>query len=157
MTTISGQIPEALARWTPRGSPSVALAVVDVTVEPLQIAGAAGELGRVLLEYETDDAPGPRSLIAKFRGTSETQQAMDAALGIFARERRFYDEIAPSLELATPACFHAGTGMVAAAAGGSPRPSHGRSGRRAEPSRRRAPRRRARRSARHVLGEADPG
>jgi phosphotransferase family enzyme len=111
MTTISGQIPKALARldatWFTRVLQSP---VVDVTVEPLQIAGAAGELGRVLLEYETEEAPGPRSVIAKFRGTSETQQAMDAALGIFARERRFYAEAAPSLPLATPVCFHAGDG-----------------------------------------------
>jgi aminoglycoside/choline kinase family phosphotransferase len=84
--------------------------VVGVAVEPLEIAGAAGELGRVLLSYDTDGAAGPRSVIAKFRGTSETQQAMDAALGIFARERRFYVEAAPLLPVATPACFHAGDG-----------------------------------------------
>jgi hypothetical protein len=111
MTTMSGHTPGALARldaaWFTQvlGSP-----VAGIAVEPLEIAGAAGELGRVLLSYDADGEPGPPSVIAKFRGTSETQQAMDAALGIFARERCFYVEAAPSLPLATPACFHAGDG-----------------------------------------------
>jgi len=117
MTTIAGQIPAALARldatWFTevlRSSAAAESAVVDVAVEPLQIAGAAGELGRVVLSYDSDVAPGPRSVIAKFRGTSETQQAMDAALGIFERERRFYAAAAPLLPVATPTCFYAGDG-----------------------------------------------
>jgi hypothetical protein len=111
MTTIAGRTPDALARLDRAWFTEVLRSpVVDVAVEPLQIAGAAGELGRVVLSYDSDGAPGPRSVIAKFRGTSETQQAMDAALGIFARERRFYVEAAPSVPVATPACFHAGDG-----------------------------------------------
>jgi len=84
--------------------------VVGVAVQPTEIAGAAGELGRLLLAYDDTGAPGPASVIAKFRGTSETQQAMDAALGIFARERHFYAEVAPLIPVAAPACFHAGDG-----------------------------------------------
>ncbi|MDP9182877.1 MAG: ecdysteroid 22-kinase family protein, partial [Actinomycetota bacterium] len=39
-----------------------------------------------------------------------TQQAMDQGLGIFARERRFYTEIAPLIKVAVPACYFAGDG-----------------------------------------------
>jgi aminoglycoside/choline kinase family phosphotransferase len=84
--------------------------ITAVAVEPLAVAGAAGELGRVRLTYDADAAPGPESVIAKFRGTSDTQRAMDGALGIFARERRFYAEVAPLLPVAVPACHFAGDG-----------------------------------------------
>lgn len=82
------------------------LPVSAVTVEPLAIAGATGELARVRLT----STGGPASAIAKFRGTGETQAAMDGALGLFDRERRFYIELAGTLELVTPACLAAGDG-----------------------------------------------
>jgi Phosphotransferase enzyme family len=84
--------------------------IVDVALEPLAIPGAAGELARVRLTYERPDAAGPASVIAKFRGSTETQRAMDGALGIFARERFFYVEVAARLSIATPTCYFAGDG-----------------------------------------------
>jgi aminoglycoside/choline kinase family phosphotransferase len=117
MTTISSHTPDALARldgaWFTdvlRQSAATEAGIVGVAVEPLEIAGAAGELGRVRLTYDGAGEPGPASVIAKFRGSSETQQAMDAALGIFARERQFYVDVAPLLSLATPRCYFAGDG-----------------------------------------------
>jgi hypothetical protein len=104
-------MPETRARLDPAWLADVLAAdVVEATVEPLEIAGAVGELARVLLTYEDAGAGGPASVIAKFRGTGETQQAMDAALGIFARERRFYAEVAEQVPVATPRCHFAGDG-----------------------------------------------
>src|SRR4051812_32067563 len=77
-------------------------AVRDLEITPLAAASAAGELSRVTL----DAGPAaPSSLIAKARGTTEVQRAMDAALGLFARERRVYTEIAPGLPVASPRCW----------------------------------------------------
>lgn len=90
--------------------------VVAATAEPLAVTGAAGELGRVRLTYDAGGADGPSgvggptSVIAKFRGTSDTQRAMDGALGIFDRERHFYTEVARELPVAVPACYFAGDG-----------------------------------------------
>jgi hypothetical protein len=104
-------MPETRARLDPAWLTDVLSAgVVEATVEPLEIAGAVGELARVRLTYEGGDTTGPASVIAKFRGRGETQQAMDAALGIFARERRFYSEIAEHVPVATPRCYFAGDG-----------------------------------------------
>jgi aminoglycoside/choline kinase family phosphotransferase len=49
-------------------------------------------------------------VIAKFRGTSENQRAMDAALGTYERERHFYAEVAPAVPVASPRCYFAGDG-----------------------------------------------
>jgi Phosphotransferase enzyme family len=103
----AGWFDRALPPTTDGGAPRAPVAAVSV--EPLAIAGAAGELARVRLRYEAG-AAGPASVIAKFRGTSPTQRAMDGALGIFDRERRFYLEAAPLLPVAAPRCHHGGDG-----------------------------------------------
>jgi aminoglycoside/choline kinase family phosphotransferase len=87
-------------------SEALGTAVTTVNVEPLAVAGAAGELARL----RCDGPDGPTSAIAKFRGTTETQAAMDGALGLFARERHCYVEVAPQLPFATPRCYFAGDG-----------------------------------------------
>ncbi|MDP9182581.1 MAG: ecdysteroid 22-kinase family protein, partial [Actinomycetota bacterium] len=116
MTSAAKHTPRALEsldrRWFEGALRDVtAGATVDtVAIEPVMSPGAAGEVGRVRLTYGSDARPGPVSVIAKFRGTSDTQQAMDQALGIFVRERRFYAEIAPLIKVAVPACYFAGDG-----------------------------------------------
>ncbi|WP_028934186.1 phosphotransferase [Pseudonocardia spinosispora] len=98
------------ATWFDEALPSRGRArVVDVACESLPVSGAVGELARVRLSYG-DGEPGPASVIAKFRGTSENQRAMDAALGIYDRERHFYAEVAASVPVASPRCFFAGDG-----------------------------------------------
>jgi Ecdysteroid kinase-like family len=84
-------------------------AVTEVETEPLEVAGAAGDLARVRLSYE-EDAAGPESLIAKIRGADELRAAMDAAMGLFAREARFYSEYANRVPIATPRCYFVGDG-----------------------------------------------
>lgn len=114
----AAQIPQAAdqlsAGWldtalpgTDRGRASVA----GVEAEPMSVAGAAGELVRIRIRYGPG-APGTASAIAKFRGRSATQQAMDQQLGLFDRERRFYRDLAPVLPLSTPRCYWAGDGTA---------------------------------------------
>jgi aminoglycoside/choline kinase family phosphotransferase len=96
-----------LPRSTRRGDARARVAAV--AYDPLAVSGAVGELARVRLSYD-DGEPGPASVIAKFRGTSETQRAMDTALGTYDRERRFYAEVAAAVPVASPECFFAGDG-----------------------------------------------
>jgi hypothetical protein len=81
--------------------------VVRVEAEPLEVASAAGELARLSLTCEPTGA-GPDTVIAKATGSTEIQQAMDAAMGLFARERFVYAELADALPVRLPRCFHPG-------------------------------------------------
>jgi Ecdysteroid kinase-like family len=84
-------------------------AVTEVGVEPLEVAGAAGDLARVRLTYE-GGAVGPETLIAKIRGADELRAAMDAAMGLFEREARFYSEYSDRVPIATARCYFVGDG-----------------------------------------------
>lgn len=87
-------------------------AVATVTIEPLTFTGAASDMARVRLRYEGGGASGPASLIAKIRGAEGTPAAMDAVMGLYAREARFYTAFASRVPLRTPRCFHVGDGTV---------------------------------------------
>jgi len=81
--------------------------VLGVDTQPLEVASAAGDLARLSLTYETNGR-GPATIIAKAPGSGETQRMMDAAMGLFSRERFVYAELAGSLPVRLPRCYHAG-------------------------------------------------
>jgi len=83
-------------------------AVLHVQARPLPVASAAGELARLELTYELARPPGPGTIIAKAPGTGSVQRAMDAAMGLFTRERFVYAELAGALPVRLPRCYHAG-------------------------------------------------
>jgi hypothetical protein len=83
--------------------------VTGITAEPLAITGATTDLARIRLHY-AGDPTGPESVIVKLRGTSEVQQQMDGALALYAREAQFYSELASSVPVRSPKCFHVGDG-----------------------------------------------
>src|SRR5262245_28393553 len=85
-------------------------AVTDVAAEPLSFSGTAGDIARVRLTYDGSGSPGPASLIAKIRGAADVQVAVDAAMGLYERESRFYADHAESVPVATPRCYHVGDG-----------------------------------------------
>jgi hypothetical protein len=85
-------------------------AVAGVETESLDVASAAGELARLSLTYEPAGAAGPATIIAKAPGSSEIQRMMDAAMGLFARERYVYGELAGALPVRLPRCYHPGDG-----------------------------------------------
>jgi hypothetical protein len=87
-------------------------AVATAVVEPMSYTGAVADKARVRLRYDGNGWPGPASLIAKIRGAEGTRAAMDAAMGLYAREARFYTDFAPRVPLRTPRCYHAGDGTV---------------------------------------------
>jgi aminoglycoside/choline kinase family phosphotransferase len=64
-------------------------------------AGQAGDLPRTLDE----SADLPRTLIAKFSSSNEAMRLRSTAS--YAREVRFYQSLAPQLDLPTPRCYYA--------------------------------------------------
>ena len=93
-----------------RASGALDGAVVHVEAQPLEVASAAGDLARLSLTYEPAGAHGPATIIAKAPGSSEIQRMMDAAMGLFARERYVYAEVAAVLPVRLPRCYHPGDG-----------------------------------------------
>jgi Ecdysteroid kinase-like family len=85
-------------------------AVVTVRAEPMAFTGAVADMARFRLEYDESGRPGPGSLVAKIRGTSEIQVGMDQAMALFAREARVYADLAERIPLAMPRCYHVGDG-----------------------------------------------
>jgi Ecdysteroid kinase-like family len=85
-------------------------AVAAVETEPLSVASAAGELARLSLTYEPAGTNGPATIIAKAPGVTDIQRMMDAAMGLFARERFVYGELADVLPVRLPRCYHPGDG-----------------------------------------------
>ena len=69
--------------------------------------GFAGQIARVTLRYEPRSVKAPATLIAKFAtehaGTRETMRWLEG----YAREVRFYRELAPEIGLGTPRCYFA--------------------------------------------------
>jgi hypothetical protein len=85
-------------------------AVTEVAAEPLSFSGTAGDIARVRLTYDAEGSPGPRSVIAKIRGAADVQAAVDAAMGLYERESRFYADHADAVPVVTPRCYHVGDG-----------------------------------------------
>jgi hypothetical protein len=69
--------------------------------------GFAGQIGRVALRYEPASVNAPPTLIAKFATDHTRTQEMMLSLDGYAREVRFYRELAPEIGLGTPRCYFA--------------------------------------------------
>jgi hypothetical protein len=69
--------------------------------------GFAGQIARVALRYEPAAANAPATLIAKFASDDARTREMMGSLDGYAREVRFYRELAPELGLGTPRCYFA--------------------------------------------------
>ena len=104
-------VAESIARLSPAWYSDVLRAQVTAAVaEPMVITGAAADMARVRLTYENADGALPASVIAKIRGTDPMRSAMDAAMGLFEREARFYASYADRVPVAVPRCYHVGDG-----------------------------------------------
>lgn len=93
-------------------------AVTAAEVEPVAFTGATTDMARLRISYAggtgagSNPGPnaGPATVIAKIRGVSDVQRQMDAAIGMYEREARFYREFADQVPIAAPRCFHVGDG-----------------------------------------------
>jgi hypothetical protein len=111
-TSAAGSWVDAITpRWltTVLRAAGLTLATVrHVETRPLAVASAAGDLARLSLTFEPGRAPGPTTLVAKAPGTGAAQRAMEAAMGLFARERYVYANLADTLPVRLPRCYYPG-------------------------------------------------
>jgi hypothetical protein len=69
--------------------------------------GFAGQIARLALRYEPAGVNAPATLIAKFASEHASTLQMMNSLDGYAREVRFYRELAPEIGLGTPRCYFA--------------------------------------------------
>lgn len=107
---MSAVVPATLAALTVDWfAEALDLPVTEAEIEPVAFSGATTELARVRLSY-ADRTTGPASVVAKITGRDEMRAAMDAAMGLFAREARFYATFAERVPVRAPRCFYVGDG-----------------------------------------------
>ena len=83
---------------------SLGTTVSSFTAAPLgEGVGVLGLVTRVHLESES----GPETLIAKFPSLSPDNRVVADTYDMYGREYRFYTQIAPTVPLRAPACYHA--------------------------------------------------
>ena len=82
--------------------------VTGVVAETIAVGeGFAGNLARLELTYDRPIAGAPGSLIAKFPSQHAPTRSLLSRLGVYEREVRFYQEVAPNLALRTPRPYFA--------------------------------------------------
>jgi hypothetical protein len=69
--------------------------------------GFAGQIARVALRYEPAGVNAPATLIAKFASDHAGTREMMSSLDGYAREVRFYRDLAPEIGVGTPRCYFA--------------------------------------------------
>jgi hypothetical protein len=69
--------------------------------------GQLGETARFTINYRPGGRQGPATIVGKFASTDPTSLEIAAAWSLYAREVRFYDELAARAGIATPAYFGA--------------------------------------------------
>ncbi|WP_179102053.1 phosphotransferase family protein [Sphingopyxis sp. KK2] len=82
-----------------------------VAIEALSVerigTGQLGDTARFRLRYTPGGDPAPATLIGKFSSTDPTSLEVAAAWSLYAREVRFYRELAARARIAIPACYGA--------------------------------------------------
>ena len=109
MDDVVGNEQGLTAAWfTHALKPSGILKGSAVTQLSLAAVGV-GQMGRVIRATLTTDGPSSatHNVIVKMAASDPASMQMCIALGIYEPEVRFYQEIAPTIKLRVPACYHA--------------------------------------------------
>jgi hypothetical protein len=77
--------------------------VASFTAEPIG-TGQMSESHRITLAYESPREAGPETIVLKLAAADTASRATGVGLGIYAREVRFYNELAPRIGGPLPAC-----------------------------------------------------
>ncbi len=78
--------------------------LVSMTAAPIG-SGQMGENVRFVLEWSAPDHP-LGTVVGKFPSDDETSRATGVATGAYEKEVNFYREIAPTVDIRTPRCYH---------------------------------------------------
>ncbi|MBA4179230.1 MAG: hypothetical protein C0506_01440 [Anaerolinea sp.] len=83
----------------------------DVTGVEVSLIGAGvgfiGSVGRLKLSYGGAPSNAPATLVAKLPSNDAGSRALGMMYGLYEREVRFYQQLAPEAGIAVPACYHA--------------------------------------------------
>lgn len=85
--------------------------VVDFTSKSVG-AGMLGDSVRFDLTYDRDRHGPPQSVVGKFASADPTSKATGAGVGLYLKEVRFYQEIAPTVAIRTPRPYFAEIDMA---------------------------------------------
>jgi hypothetical protein len=91
------------AEWM---SAALAVRITDVEVVPIG-TGQMSRVLRVIPRYEAGAEGGPGSLIVKLASEDPAARGAGTAMGFYEAEVRFYREVAPRVQIPTPACLAA--------------------------------------------------
>jgi hypothetical protein len=88
-----------------------AITHANVIAAPRETIGAGvgilGELARIRLTYDRSEGGAPRSVIAKIPTADPGGKGIANALGFYAKEMRFYQELAGHCGVGAPRCYYA--------------------------------------------------
>jgi hypothetical protein len=88
------------------------VAVVEIAREPVG-AGQVGDTYRLSLTYDHDDQDGPSSVVAKVSAADPTSRAAAAMHHLYEREVRFYEVVAPKVDIRVPGCMYSAVDLEA--------------------------------------------
>jgi hypothetical protein len=69
--------------------------------------GQMADSFRLTLRYDADDSGAPTSVVGKFTAADDTSRATGIAMRTSEVEVRFYQQVAPTVGVRTPRCYHA--------------------------------------------------
>ena len=73
----------------------------------IEALGEGGGLLGLVTRLHLKASEGPKTLIAKFPTKTEGNRAVATTYDMYAREYRFYTQVAPNVPMRSPACYHA--------------------------------------------------
>jgi hypothetical protein len=111
MTSIARTADALTAEWMTQAL-RVAGVIREAAVTSLQTTvigtGQLGQVVRAELTYDRDEPGAPAALVVKLASANETSRATGVALGVYEVEVRFYEQIAPTVDVSVPRCHFAG-------------------------------------------------
>ena len=68
--------------------------------------GLLGQLARLKIAYEGDAAGAPATVIVKMPTTNAGNREIGNLFQFYEREARFYEDVAPGIEIRVPRCYY---------------------------------------------------
>ncbi|MHB8464284.1 MAG: phosphotransferase family protein [Acidimicrobiales bacterium] len=85
--------------------------IVDASIESLEGTpvgtGQMADSVRFTLAYTAEEAAAPASVVVKLAAADDTSRATGVALGSYETEVRFYQQVAPTVDISVPRCYFA--------------------------------------------------
>ena len=90
-----------------RASGSATQPTVESRAAPPVGTGQMADSIRFTLTYDTEEPGAPASVVVKLAAADDTSRATGVALGSYETEVRFYQQVAPTVDISVPQCYFA--------------------------------------------------